>query len=91
MMHFAKTQVEWESILQGHLDEAPIILGSIPTYLLVTHRITEIVVLDIGFIKEDIIPHISHQGSCLQCLVRKYMNQHMIFNNSQRKIQGEQI
>ena len=70
MTHFAKMQVEWELILQDHLDEAPIIQGSIPTYLLVTHRITEIVVLDTGFIKEDIIPHTSHQGSCLQCLVR---------------------
>ena len=91
MMHFAKTQVEWESILQGHLDEAPIILGSIPTYLLVTHRTTEIVVLDTGFIKEDITLPISHPGSFLRCLVRYYRTQHMIFNNSQRKIPGEQI
>ena len=65
MMPFVSTEEESEWIRLDRQGGVLIIQESTLTFLLDTHRIIEIVELDIEFIKEDIIHLINHQDSSL--------------------------
>ena len=65
MTHFANMEEEWEWILQDHPGEVLITQESIPIYPQDTHRITEIVALDTGFIKGGTIHLINHLDNYL--------------------------
>ena len=65
MTPFVSTEEESEWIRLDRPEGVLIIQESTHTFLLDTHRIIEIVELDIEFIKEDIIHLINHQDSSL--------------------------